>query len=207
MNSQESLPTKNNLFNAKKTLSLANLGFELMDRKRKLLINESKKLKGRTKELQDKLAAAYKKAYIEIQIANIDNGIGLVKTLSEISPIDNSIDLKLKSFMGIELPIIKHKNKLNYPTYSFSATKESIDKASIEFNNVKQIILELAEVENTAYRLEYNINKISKRANALKNITIPKYTSLIKRITALLEEKEREEFTRLKSIKKKLSAN
>ena len=160
MNSQESLPTKNNLFNAKKTLSLANLGFELMDRKRKLLINESKKLKGRTKELQDKLAAAYKKAYIEIQIANIDNGIGLVKTLSEISPIDNSIDLKLKSFMGIELPIIKHKNKLNYPTYSFSATKESIDKASIEFNNVKQIILELAEVENTAYRLDYTINKI-----------------------------------------------
>ena len=45
------------------------------------------------------------------------------------------------------------------------------------------------------------IKKTQKRANALKNIIIPKYGYTIKYITDSLEEKEREEFTRLKVIK------
>ena len=39
-------------------------------------------------------------------------------------------------------------------------------------------------------------------ANALKNITIPTYEVLTKSIQEALEEKEREEFTRLKVIKR-----
>ena len=47
-----------------------------------------------------------------------------------------------------------------------------------------------------------NIKKTQKRANALKNITIPRYEQLTKDISNALEEKEREEFTRLKVIKR-----
>ncbi len=50
-------------------------------------------------------------------------------------------------------------------------------------------------IENSAYRLGGNIKKTQKRANALKNITIPHYTQLSKDIAEALEEKEREEFT------------
>ena len=57
-------------------------------------------------------------------------------------------------------------------------------------------------IENSAYRLANNIKKTQKRANALKNITIPRYTELTRDIQNALEEKEREEFTRLKVIKK-----
>ena len=61
-------------------------------------------------------------------------------------------------------------------------------------------------VENSAYRLASNIKKTQKRANALKNITIPTYTERVRSITNALEEKEREEFTRLKVIKKNISS-
>ena len=44
-------------------------------------------------------------------------------------------------------------------------------------------------VENSAYRLAMNIRKTQKRANALKNITIPSYTALVKDITNALDEK------------------
>ena len=57
-------------------------------------------------------------------------------------------------------------------------------------------------VENSAYRLANSIKKTQKRANALKNITIPHYQELSKSISDALEEKEREEFTRLKVIKR-----
>ncbi len=44
-------------------------------------------------------------------------------------------------------------------------------------------------------------------ANALKNITIPTYTGLVYKISNELEEKEREEFTRLKVIKRMKQKN
>ena len=47
------------------------------------------------------------------------------------------------------------------------------------------------------------LSKQPVRANALKNIMIPRFKSEVKFITEALEEKEREEFSRMKLIKKK----
>ena len=71
-----------------------------------------------------------------------------------------------------------------------------------EFEKVKKLTLRLASIETAAFRLATNIKKTQKRANALKNITIPKFKSLAFDIQNSLEEKEREEFTRLKVIKR-----
>jgi V/A-type H+-transporting ATPase subunit D len=47
------------------------------------------------------------------------------------------------------------------------------------------------------------VKKTQKRANALQNIQIPRFKELIKNIDEVLEEKEREDFFRLKVVKKK----
>ena len=90
-------------------------------------------------------------------------------------------------------------------TYAFGDTHESIDIAREAFRQVKDLTIELSMVENSAYRLAASIKKTQKRANALKNITIPTYSALVYNITNALEEKEREEFTRLKVIKRQKS--
>jgi len=69
------------------------------------------------------------------------------------------------------------------------------------FEKVKELTIRLSMVETSAYRLAASIRKTQKRANALKNITIPTYQELVTNITNALEEKDREEFTRLKVIK------
>ena len=46
------------------------------------------------------------------------------------------------------------------------------------------------------------IEKVKKRSNALKDIIIPEEKQQIKTIEGILEEREREEFSRLKIIKK-----
>ena len=106
--------------------------------------------------------------------------------------------------MGTEIPHVKYDEKQNDLTYSFGTTHESIDIAREAFRQVKDLTIKLAAVENTAYRLANNIKKTQKRANALKNITIPMYTNLVHSINNALEEKEREEFTRLKVIKSRM---
>ena len=86
--------------------------------------------------------------------------------------------------------------------YGFNNTTETLDEARYHFEKVKELTIKLSMVENSAYRLANNIKKTQKRANALKNITIPMYETLTRDITNALEEKEREEFTRLKVIKR-----
>ncbi|MBQ1381617.1 MAG: V-type ATP synthase subunit D, partial [Ruminococcus sp.] len=73
----------------------------------------------------------------------------------------------------------------------------------ILFTRVKVLTVELAEIENSVYRLAVSIKKTQKRANALKNIMIPRFEETVKFITDALDEKDREEFSRLKVIKRK----
>ena len=58
-------------------------------------------------------------------------------------------------------------------------------------------------MENAVYKLGKEIKKTQKRANALDKIQIPKYEKSIKDTEDILAEKEREEFFRLKMVKKK----
>ena len=61
----------------------------------------------------------------------------------------------------------------------------------------------MAQIENSAFKLAVEIKKTQKRANALEKIQIPRYTREIKFIQEVLEEKEREDFFRLKKVKAK----
>ena len=81
-----------------------------------------------------------------------------------------------------------------------------LDEAYFKFDAVKKLTAELAEVENSVYRLANAIRKTQKRANALKNIMIPRFEETVKFITNALDEKDREEFSRLKVIKRQKSS-
>ena len=194
-------PTKGNLMLAKNSLALARQGYDLMDKKRNVLLKELMALIDEAKEIQEQIDSTFTKAYACLQRANIEHGISKVQQLAFTVPIEESIRIQTRSIMGTEIPHVKYDEKENNLTYSFSTTSESIDIAREAFREVKDLTIKLSMVENSAYRLASNIKKTQKRANALKNITIPMYTNLLHNINNALEEKEREEFTRLKVIK------
>ena len=193
--------TKGNLMLAKNSLALARQGYDLMDKKRNVLLKELMALIDEAKEIQEQIDSTFTKAYACLQRANIEHGISKVQQLAFTVPIEESIRIQTRSIMGTEIPHVKYDEKENNLTYSFSTTSESIDIAREAFREVKDLTIKLSMVENSAYRLASNIKKTQKRANALKNITIPMYTNLVHNINNALEEKEREEFTRLKVIK------
>lgn len=195
-------PTKGNLILAKNSLELSRQGFDLMDKKRNILIRELMELIAEATDIQEEIDATFTNAYRALQKANIQMGIHEVEQVSYAIPVENSIRIKRRSVMGTEIPKVEYDKTERKPSYSFYHTKMSLDEACEQFEKVKELTIRLAEVENSAYRLASNIKKTQKRANALQNITIPKYESLVKEIQEYLEEKEREEFTRLKVIKK-----
>lgn len=195
-------PTKGNLILAKNSLALSKQGFELMDKKRNILIRELMELIDEASDIQKEIDVTFTSAYQALQKANIQMGIHEVETLSQKIPVENSITIKRRSVMGTEIPKVEHEKQELKPYYAFYGTKMALDEACQKFQKVKELTIRLAQVETSAYRLAYNIKKTQKRANALQNITIPRYESLAKSIQESLEEKEWEEFTRLKVIKK-----
>lgn len=195
-------PTKGNLMLAKNTLRLSVQGYELLDRKRNILVREMMELIEKAKEIQSKIDVTFSEAYKALQHTNITIGINTVEQISTAIPIEDSVKIRFRSVMGVELPVVKWSRKDPVPPYGFRMTNSSLDEAYVKFAKVKEMTLDLAEIETSVYRLAVNIGKTQKRANSLKNVLIPKYEGIVKNIQDVLDEKEREEFTRLKVIKK-----
>lgn len=193
-------PTKANLMNAKKSLELAKLGYDLMDRKRNILIREMMLLIDKAGEVQQKIDSTYSQAYAALQKANIT--LGMCEEFAGATPIDDGLKIDYRSVMGVELPTVQLEDSKLDLRYGWTDTNSQLDEAYLRFDEVKKLTARLAEVESSVYKLANAIKKTQKRANALSNIIIPQFHETIKYITEALEEKEREDFSRLKVIKK-----
>lgn len=192
-------PTKSNLMATQKSLELALLGYELMDRKKNILVREMMSLVDDAKTIRTEINECYEKAYRYLRLANIT--LGLCGSYSRTVPVDDTLQMDFKSVMGVEIPVIQTGEALPEPYFGLAATNSYLDNAYICFNEAKRLTARLAEIESGVYRLADAVKKTRKRANALNNIMIPRFRETIKFISESLDEKEREDFTRLKVIK------
>lgn len=195
------VPTKGNLVIAKNTLALSKTGYGLLDKKRNILVREMMNLIDVAKEIQDKIEVTFKTAYSALERANVDIGIETVEKIGYAVEVEDSFEIKFRSVMGVEIPIIVMTEKPIKPDYGMKNTSSSLDEAVARFIDVKFMTKQLAQVETSIFRLADSIKKTQRRANALKNIMIPRYEEETKNIQNALDEKEREEFSRLKVIK------
>ena len=62
-------------------------------------------------------------------------------------------------------------------------------------------VCKAAEYENAIFSLAKELERTQKLINALEYVIIPQYESAISFIRSTLEEREREEFVRLKKVK------
>ncbi|PKK96852.1 MAG: V-type ATP synthase subunit D [Tenericutes bacterium HGW-Tenericutes-3] len=196
---EQVFPTKGNLMTLIKSNALAHKGFELMDRKRNILIREMMSLLEDVRLLRDEISVTFKQAYQALQEANIT--LGIVSDIAKSIPEDSGISVTYKSVMGVEIPKVTHESEHVRITYGIGHTNTKFDYAYKCFLKVRELSVKLAEIDNSTYRLANAIRKAQKRANALENVVIPRFEENIKFITEALEEKERESFTRQKVIK------
>lgn len=91
-------PTKGNLMLAKNSLALARQGYDLMDKKRNILIRELMDLIEEARTIQEEIDSTFTYAYQCLQRANIENGISMVEQLAYTVPIENSITQGRKGY-------------------------------------------------------------------------------------------------------------
>ena len=200
---QSVAPTKSSLLRAKATLSFSMKGLELLDKKRNVMIQEMMGLTGRAKSIQQRISELIVEAYQVLQFAEVTMGSSAVAEIAMSVPEEDRYKVLLRSVMGVEIPTVVFQKKPQEASFGFFRTNPALDLAVMRFNELRYLMYELAEIETSIYKLVIEIKKTQKRANALDKIQIPKYREIVKFISDVLEEKEREDFFRLKKVKAK----
>lgn len=196
-------PTQGNQVRLTRELKMAQSGRDLLEQKRQVLMMELVRFIDSARDLQERLATVFDDAYSALQRANISLGIDVVEDISESIPLTDDITVRLRSVMGVEIPDVDPLEPNVKPSYSFHGSSGSMDAAYRKFRFVLVMLAQLAEVETSVYRLAVQIRKTHRRVNALDKVVIPTALSDIRFIADVLEESEREDFTRMKLAQKK----
>ena len=197
--------TRMELLSTKKKIKLASKGHKLLKQKRDALISEFftliDGLKKIRKELEDELAIAYK----SLIMAQAMSGIEEVKRAADSSSEIPSIKASQKTIMGVKVPVFEWDPGETRPSYSLISSSTELDVALSNFQKVLKTLVKLAETEETVHKLAEEIKKTKRKVNALERILIPRLQADVVYIKMRLEEMERENFSRLKIIKKRIS--
>ena len=194
-------PTKSNLIRLKQEESLARNGLEILDHKREILLREFTLTAAdhdrRRKELRPMLKTLYDK------IRDALDSAGPRAAAYETLPVPGFIEIRkdLKRVMGVKIPVLsidrceKNPHPLN----------KTIDAASAEVAGIIPSIIAYAQTTCALRRIAKELSKTRKREKAIEEIHLPRYRTDIIRITESLDENEREELSRYKSLKRRLS--
>ena len=194
-------PTQSNLLKFKKKLEIAEEGYGLLDEKREVMIMELMRNIRGFKEMEEEVTKELKEAYDALLKAWVYTG----KEKIENSKGDEekvNVEVRFRSVMGIPVPELLLDVPSKKVQASLDSTDEYFDEAFIRFREIIEIIARWAAKEVLIWRLGSEISKTQKRVNALDKIFIPKYKEDISRIEDSLEEEEREEFFRMKRLKR-----
>ena len=185
------LPTKNNLLKLKRSIKEYNKGQKLLEEK----------------ELGQMAKKAKVNAIQALKRANVDVGFDELVDISNAIKEDKTINIKYLSLMGVDIPSVISEELETKISYGLYHTTVSVDECVVQFIILKKYIIKLAELNNTIVRLQKAIEKVQRRSNALKEVIIPREEKVVKKIASALEESERDEFVRMKVVKKKTLAN
>ena len=201
------LPTKNNLIKLQNTIKQRKSGQKLLEDKSLILKRKLETYKTEKEDLVKELSTKMEEAQSALNRAIVDVGFDELIDISNAIKMDNSINIKYLSVMGVEMPSCIYQEQELEPNYGLYHTTMNVDKSIVIFANEKRILIKLAEIESSIIQLKKAIEKNERRSKALKEIIIPKDEALAKKITSTLEEAEREEFSRLKVVKNNSNVN
>ncbi len=199
-------PTRSELMKLKSKIKLAKSGHKLLKKKRDGLILEFFEVLKKAKTLRSELTEMYTNASKSLEKAEILEGVTAINNISKIICSKPSICLTSKNIMGVVVPEIdkKYSRDMGFRNFELIDIPSSILDATVYFTKLLEKIIVAAEVETTLRKLLEEIEKTKRRVNALEFRTIPDLEEKQAFIKSRLEEMERENTFRLKTIKRKI---
>ena len=194
--------TKIELLKFKRSSQVASMVRKILDDKRKVLLKNIEEMITEASKARGGIWEPLQDVYKSVNEAYLTLGTNTVDSVAQSAPAVMEVDMKIRRVVDVKIPAltVTEKDTKSMP-YGFADTNSSIDRASKQIKAMLPKICKAAEYENSIFSLAKALEKTQKLLNALENVIIPQYQSKIKFILATLEEREREEFARLKKVK------
>jgi V/A-type H+-transporting ATPase subunit D len=191
-------PTRGELLHTKKRIVLARRGHDLLKKKQDSLVIEFFGLLQRIKEEHRLLGQSYHDAQGRMAVARALESDIRITTIAAAVQAHAPVALRLRNIAGVKVP------ETVVPAITGAAAHESmtVQDVAAAYLIVVQRTVRLAASETAMRRILIEIRKVKRRAHALEHTLIPQLLQDKKHITFELEERAREEFTRLKKRKK-----
>lgn len=199
-------PTRINLINTKKRMVIARKGHSILKKKREVLVLEFLKLLKQSKNDRAYLLSIMDRAYKTVTIASTYVGnFELEEAALHVSEAPR-IGVSVKNIMGVKIPEIYRGDEsgrsFNYEMLSKSIAVDDIQNS---FSKVISTVIEVAQREQGLRRIVLEVEKTKRRVNALDYVVIPNMKSEAKYIAMRLDEIDRDMFSALKHVKKKIA--
>jgi len=198
-------PTRMNLINLKRRVAMARKGYGILKRKREVLVMEFLKMLKMSKNDISYLNAIMEKAYKGVAIASAYIGNFELEEVAMHMDEAEPIKITIKNIMGVRVPEISRANRQAVVNYNIISTNIAADDISSDFSNAMNVMIDVAQREQGLKRIVIEIDKTKRRVNALQNVVIPGIMSQSKYIAMHLEEMDRDTFSALKHVKKRLA--
>lgn len=199
--------TKIELFKYKKSTQVATMVQGILDDKRKVLLKNIEEMIDQASKARGGIWEPLQDIYKSVNEAYLALGTGTVDSVAESTPPVMQVDVHVRRVVDVKIPAltVTEKDTKSMP-YGFADTNSSIDRAAKQIKELMPKICKAAEYENSIFSLAKALEKTQKLLNALENVIIPQYKHNIRFISQALEEKEREEFAKLKKVKAKMES-
>jgi len=197
------LPTKINLIKLKRDLALIRRIRKVLDEKRSALLLYIRSMIDEYEKLYAKTSEDLKRAYQRFGEVLVEVGMKRSLEASYSVPPRLSISIKTKLVFSVRTPYLS-LNKGSIPQMNYPADlPPSFFEAREELANAFEKLLKLIELENSIYTLIAELKSTQRLINSIDYAIMPDYERTIKYISLILDERMREEFTRLKVLKAK----
>ncbi len=196
--------TRMELLRLKNRMRLAERGHDLLKEKRDSLIMEFFNAIAEIKEARQTVENTLSEAFSSLTQAKMVMGPSRVIEFAYASKVETEISIATRSMMGVKVPVMSVEQHVPELPYSLPDSSARLDTMSIKFREALKSLTRLAEIESTVKRLALEIERTKRRVSALETIVIPRLDATARFVRLALEEREREDFIRLKMIRDRM---
>jgi len=198
-------PTRMELLALRKRKQIAERGGDLLREKLDALMIEFFQFVREISALRTRSQQLLSEAYLQFSESQVS--LGFTKLEEASLGVDDRflLDTKSRNVIGVAIPFVQiNVEAIDGVPYNMLETSAKLDEATAKMVDAVKAVAELSSSQAAIIKLAEAIASTKRRVNCLEFIIIPRMLNTIRYIEMHLQEREREDFFRLKRIKRRL---
>ena len=198
-------PTRMELLALRKRRDIAQRGRDLLREKLDALMIEFFENVRQISLVRERSHLLLQQAYSLFMEAQMAHGLARLEQFAVGVEDRFDLDTRTRNVIGVTLPQLEIRaSTIKTVPYNLLATSAKLDEATMKMGEALRAIAELSSAEASTRKLAQAIASTKRRVNSLDYVIIPRVLHSIRYIQMHLEEREREDFFRLKRIKRRM---